>query len=64
MGDSSVYLRGVAFPKGVPQEIIDKAAEVFPGIFDAGQTVARMKESGSLNITMTREQVINMFQDR
>jgi tripartite-type tricarboxylate transporter receptor subunit TctC len=62
--DSSVNFRGVAFPKGVPQEIIDKAAEVFPKMFNSKKIVGKMKESGSPVRTMTRDQVIKMFQDR
>jgi tripartite-type tricarboxylate transporter receptor subunit TctC len=62
--DASVNFRGVAFAKGVPQEIIDKASEVFPKMFNAKQTVAKMKESGSPIRTMTREQVTKMFKDR
>lgn len=62
--DSSVNFRGVAFPKGVPQEVIDKAAEVFPKIFDARQTVRQMNESGSPRRTMGRDEVIAMFKER
>ncbi len=62
--DSSVNFRGVAFPKGVPQEIIDKAAEIFPKMFNSKKIVGKMKESGSPVRTMTRDQVIKMFQDR
>jgi len=62
--DSSVNFRGVAFPKGVPKEIVEKAAEAFPRMFDARQTVAKMKESGSPVRTMKREEVTRMFQER
>lgn len=62
--DSSVNFRGVAFPKGVPQDIIDKAAEAFPKMFDAKSTLAKMHESGSPVRTMTRDQVTKMFQER
>jgi tripartite-type tricarboxylate transporter receptor subunit TctC len=62
--DSSVNFRGVAFPKGVSQEVVDKAAEVFPKMFDAKKVIAKMKESGSPVRTMTRDQVKKMFQDR
>ncbi|MBN2032100.1 MAG: tripartite tricarboxylate transporter substrate binding protein [Deltaproteobacteria bacterium] len=62
--DSSVNFRGVAFPKGVPKEIVDKAAEIFPKMFDAKGTLAKMKESGSPVRTMKRDEVTKMFQDR
>lgn len=62
--DSSVNFRGVAFPKGVPQEIIDKCAEVFPKMFNDKKVLAKMKESGSPVRVMTRDQVISMFQER
>jgi tripartite-type tricarboxylate transporter receptor subunit TctC len=62
--DSSVNFRGVAFPKGVPKEIVDKAAEIFPKMFDAKATLAKMKESGSPVRTMKRDDVTKMFQDR
>ena len=62
--DSSVNFRGVAFPKGVPQEVVDKAAEVFPRMFDAKKVVSKMKESGSPVRTMSRDEVKKMFEDR
>jgi len=62
--DSSVNFRGVALPKGVPEEVIAKAAEVFPKMFGAKQCLAKMKETGSPARIMTREQVIKMFQER
>lgn len=62
--DASVNFRGVAFAKGVPQEIIDKAAEVFPKMFNARQTVRQMNESGSPIRTMTRDEVTQMFKER
>jgi tripartite-type tricarboxylate transporter receptor subunit TctC len=48
----------------VSQEVVDKAAEVFPKMFDAKKVIAKMKESGSPVRTMTRDQVKKMFQDR
>jgi len=62
--DSSVNFRGVAFPKGVPKEVIDKAAEIFPTMFNDKKIVGKMKDSGSPVRTMTRDQVTKMFQDR
>lgn len=62
--DSSVNFRGVAFAKGVPKEIIDKAAEIFPKMFNHKTIVKKMVESGSPVRTMTRDQVVKMFQDR
>jgi len=62
--DSSVNFRGVAFPKGVPQEIIDKCAAVFPEMFNDKQVIAKMKASGSPRRVITRDTVIKMFQER
>jgi tripartite-type tricarboxylate transporter receptor subunit TctC len=62
--DSSVNFRGVAFPKGVPQEIIDKCATVFPAMFDDKKVIAKMKSSGSPRRVITRDKVIKMFQER
>ena len=62
--DSSVNFRGVAFPKGVPQEIIDTSAAIFPKMFDDKKVIAKMKISGSPRRVITREKVIEMFQER
>ncbi len=62
--DSSVNFRGVAFPKGVPQEAIDKCAEVFPRMFNDSKIVGKMKESGSPMRVLPREAVIKMFKER
>jgi tripartite-type tricarboxylate transporter receptor subunit TctC len=62
--DSSVNFRGVAFPKGVPQAIIDKCAAVFPTLFNDKKVLAKMKASGSPVRVLARDKVIKMFQDR
>ena len=62
--DSSVNFRGVAFPKGVPQELIDKCATVFPAMFNDKKVIAKMKASGSPRRVITRDKVIKMFQER
>jgi tripartite-type tricarboxylate transporter receptor subunit TctC len=62
--DSSVNFRGVAFPKGVPQEIIDKCATVFPEMFNDKKVIAKMKSSGSPRRVFKRDKVIKMFQER
>ena len=62
--DSSVNFRGVAFPKGVPQDIIDKCAEVFPRMFRDKKVIAKMKASGSPMRVIDRAGVIKMFQER
>jgi tripartite-type tricarboxylate transporter receptor subunit TctC len=54
----------VAFPKGVPQEIIDKCAAVFPNLFNDKKVIAKMKTSGSPVRVIARDEVIKMFQDR
>lgn len=62
--DSSVNFRGVALPKGVSKDIIDKCASVFPKMFKDKKTVKKMKASGSPERVMTRDQVIKMFEQR
>jgi tripartite-type tricarboxylate transporter receptor subunit TctC len=62
--DSSVNFRGVAFPKGVPQAVIDKAAEVFPKMFEDKNIKAKMQESGSPPRTMNRDETIKMLTDK
>jgi tripartite-type tricarboxylate transporter receptor subunit TctC len=62
--DSSVNFRGVAFPKGVPQEIINMSAAKFPKMFEDKKVIAKMKASGSPRRVITREKVIEMFQER
>jgi tripartite-type tricarboxylate transporter receptor subunit TctC len=62
--DSSVNFRGVAFPKGVPQEIIDKCAAVFPAMFNDKKVIAKMNTSGSPRRVITRDKVIQMFKER
>jgi tripartite-type tricarboxylate transporter receptor subunit TctC len=62
--DSSVNFRGVAFPKGVPEDIIIKCADIFPKMFKDKQVMGKMKTSGSPVRVMTRDQVIKMFQER
>ncbi len=62
--DSSVNFRGVAFPAGVSDDIIKKAADVFPEMFNSKKTLKKMKGSGSPVRVMTRDQVIKMWQER
>ena len=62
--DSSVNFRGVAFPKGVPQDIITKCADIFPKMFNDKKVIKKMKASGSPMRVMTRDKVIRMFQER
>ncbi|MDT8379442.1 MAG: tripartite tricarboxylate transporter substrate binding protein [Desulfotignum sp.] len=62
--DSSVNFRGIAFPKGVPKTIIDKTAEIFPEMFENKRIVSKMKQSGSPQKTMTRDEIIQMFKKR
>jgi len=60
--DASVNFRGVAFPVGVPQDIVKKCAEIFPKMFNDPTVLKKMKESGSPVRVMNREGVIKMFQ--
>ena len=62
--DSSVNFRGVAFPKGVSQEIINACAAKFPKMFGDKKVIAKMKASGSPRRVISREKVIEMFKER
>ncbi len=62
--NSSVNYRGVILPKGAPPAVIAKLAQVFPKMFAAKKTKAKMKASGSPMKIMTRDQVIKMFKER
>jgi len=62
--DSSVNFRGVVLPKGAPQEVIDKCAEVFPKMFGTEKILGKMKASGSPVRIMDRQQVAKMFKER
>lgn len=62
--NSSVNYRGLAFPVGVPDEIIAKCAEIFPKMFKDKKVVAKMKASGSPMKVMTRDEVKKMWQVR
>jgi len=45
--NASVNFRGFAFPVGVPEEIVEYAAQVSLAMFNDPQVVAKMEESGS-----------------
>jgi putative tricarboxylic transport membrane protein len=62
--DSSVNFRGVVLPKGAPEAVIKKCAEIFPKMFNAKKTLKKMKASGSPVKVMTRDEVIKMFKAR
>jgi tripartite-type tricarboxylate transporter receptor subunit TctC len=62
--DSSVNFRGVVLPKGTPQAIIDKCADVFPKMFNDKKILGKMKESGSPVRVMDRAAVQKMFKER
>ena len=62
--NSSVNFRGVMVPKGTPQPIIDKLAEVVPKMFANGRVAGKMKAGGSPMHIMTRDEVIEMWKAR
>jgi tripartite-type tricarboxylate transporter receptor subunit TctC len=62
--NSSVNFRGVMVPKGTPQPIIDKLAEVVPTMFANGRVAGKMKAGGSPMHIMTRDEVIEMWKAR
>ncbi|MBN1103643.1 MAG: tripartite tricarboxylate transporter substrate binding protein [Deltaproteobacteria bacterium] len=61
--DSSVNFRGVAYVKGVPQDIIKKCADVFPKMFNDKKILGKMKDSGSPVRVMNKDQVAKMFKN-
>ena len=44
--NASVNFRGVMVPKGTPQPIIDKLAEIVPTMFENGRVAGKMKAGG------------------
>ena len=62
--NSSVNFRGVMVPKGTPQPIIDKLAEIVPTMFENGRVAGKMKAGGSPMHIMTRDEVLEMWAAR
>lgn len=62
--NASVNFRGVMVPKGTPQPVIDKLAEIVPTMFENGRVAGKMKAGGSPMHIMTREEVIEMWAAR
>ncbi|WP_422026345.1 tripartite tricarboxylate transporter substrate binding protein [Roseovarius sp.] len=62
--NTSVNFRGVMVPKGTPQPIIDKLAEVVPTMFENSRVADKMKAGGSPMHVMTRDEVIEMWKAR
>ena len=62
--NSSVNFRGIMVPKGTPQPIIDKLAEIVPTMFENGRVAGKMKAGGSPMHVMTRDEVLEMWAAR
>jgi tripartite-type tricarboxylate transporter receptor subunit TctC len=62
--NASVNFRGVMVPKGTPQPIIDKLAEIVPAMFANGRVQGKMKDGGSPMRIMTRAEVQEMWAQR
>ena len=62
--NASVNFRGVMVPKGTPQPIIDKLAEVVPTMFANSRVSGKMKAGGSPMHIMTRNEVLDMWAAR
>ena len=62
--NASVNFRGVMVPKGTPQPIIDKLAEIVPTMFENRRVAGKMKAGGSPMHIMTRDEVIEMWAAR
>ncbi|MDW3222538.1 MAG: tripartite tricarboxylate transporter substrate binding protein [Paracoccaceae bacterium] len=62
--NSSVNFRGVMVPKGTPQGIIDKLAATVPAMFENSRVAGKMKAGGSPMHIMTRDEVLEMWEQR
>jgi tripartite-type tricarboxylate transporter receptor subunit TctC len=62
--NASVNFRGIMAPKGTPQPIIDKLAEVVPTMFENSRVASQMKAGGSPMRVMTRDEVLEMWAAR
>jgi tripartite-type tricarboxylate transporter receptor subunit TctC len=62
--NASVNFRGVMVPKGTPQPIIDKLADVVPKMFRNSRVQGKMQAGGSPMHIMTRDEVIEMWEAR
>ena len=62
--NASVNFRGVMVPKGTPQPIIDKLAEIVPAMFENDRVKGKMEAGGSPMHVMTRDEVIEMWAAR
>lgn len=59
--NASVNYRGIMVPKGTPQDVIDKLAEVAPAMFADAKVKKQMEAGGSPMKIMTRDEVIEMW---
>ena len=62
--NASVNFRGVMVPKGTPQPIIDRLAEIVPTMFENSRVAGKMKAGGSPMHVMTRDEVLKMWAAR
>ncbi|MHA7828849.1 MAG: tripartite tricarboxylate transporter substrate binding protein, partial [Roseovarius sp.] len=62
--NASVNYRGIMVPKGTPQEIIDQLAETVPAMFQNDRVKKQMKAGGSPMKVMTRDEVLEMWNQR
>ncbi len=62
--NASVNYRGVMVPKGTPQPIIDKLAQIVPTMFENDRVKGKMEAGGSPMHVMTRDEVIEMWAAR
>ncbi len=62
--NSSVNFRGIMVPKGTPQNIIDKLADVMPKMFNNKRVLGKMNQTGSPVHVMTRDEVKEMWAKR
>ena len=62
--NASVNFRGIMVPKGTPQPIIDKLAELVPSMFENKRVIGKMQAGGSPMHIMTRDEVLEMWKAR
>ena len=62
--DSSVNFRGIMVPKGTPEPVIAKLAEIVPTMFENGRVKGKMEAGGSPMRVMSRDEVKEMWAKR
>lgn len=62
--NTSVNYRGAAFPKGIPEPIVEKCAKTFEAMFKDPKVCKMMKNGGCPIKVLSRAETIQMFTER